>query len=166
MFKKLYQTVFDSGISFAENQIVKATGKFITTDEADRKDNAGLLALGVGGMLKTIGYVALGFTAFVAVTNPVTLAAVAGYAATAALFGSGLVFGKGLEKGGDNLTGLVTFGKDFRNGMVIAAKEDFKSWRAQKAAGPFAAAASPEAATTEAAPAVTVTAAAKPQNLK
>lgn len=139
----IFSAIHKSGQAFAEKGIVaffhKEGAEAAAVDE--EKSKAGIAALALGGMIKGASILLMGIGVLTALSNPVTAPAVAGYAAVGLLAVSGFTYGKGLEKGGDNLSGLLTFRNELRKGIAEGIREDFRGWRNKKLGKSFDAAA-------------------------
>lgn len=139
--KQAYKYLKKAGDEFATTSFAGLARKLMSKDlnEDDKSTFSGVAGVGAGGALKTIGYIGLGLTALALVANPLSISilSLVGTAALATAFGSAVAFGKGMEDGGDRLSGVVTMRKNMMKGFATVIREDFKQWREAKLKGPF-----------------------------
>lgn len=149
----MFKQIFSAGSDFAEKTIGNWAEKKLAKPDATPEDNkalSGVVGIAAGGAVKVASYFGLAVTAILVVSNPVSLA-FAGYAAAGALFTGGIVFGSGMQEGGDKNLGLLRLGREIRKAALLGAADKVTNW-GKSLKLPFGKAVTPA----EAAPAVVV----------
>jgi len=131
MFKKIQ----NAGSSFAETTFADWAQKRMPKkiqNEDPNKAAAGIAAVSAGGILKSVGIVVTSLAVLALLSNPVTPLAALATMSVGLLGLGGAFFGRGMEKGGDKLSGILTFQKELRHGIAETARSEFRDWRAKK----------------------------------
>lgn len=139
--KQAYKYLKNAGDEFATTTFAGIARNVMSKSlvEEDKKTFSGVAGVAAGGFLKTVGYIGLGLTALTLLANPLSISilSLAGAATLGTAFGSAVAFGKGMQDGGDRLSGVVTMSKNMMKGFAEVIKDDFRQWREPKLKGPF-----------------------------